>query len=130
VTVFVDTSALYALIDEADDSHVDAVDRFRGLRGSELTTHAYIVVETLALIGRRFPWGASERMIDGVLPVIDVRAVDDELHRAAMLAYRESRSSKVSLVDRTSFAFMRAHAIRRAFAFDADFALNGFEVVG
>lgn len=130
MTVFVDTSGLYALVDEADANHSAAVEGFRGLRGTELTTHSYVVVETLALFGRRFDWGASERLIDDLLPVIEVRPVDDALHRAALLAYRESGSSSVSFVDRTSFAFMRAHGVRRAFAFDADFARQGFALVG
>jgi predicted nucleic acid-binding protein len=32
-------------------------------------------------------------------------------------------------VDRTSFTFMRRRGIRRAFAFDDDFAREGFELV-
>jgi predicted nucleic acid-binding protein len=34
----------------------------------------------------------------------------------------------VSLVDRTSFEFMRQRGIRRAWAMDADFATEGFEL--
>lgn len=128
--VFVDTSGLYALTDERDVNHLRAVEMFRDLRGSELVTHAYILVETLALFGRRFAFSASVALLDGILPVVDVRPVDDALHRAALLAYRESGSGRVSFVDRTSFAFMRSHGIIRAFAFDADFTHNGFEVLG
>jgi predicted nucleic acid-binding protein len=130
MTVFVDTSALYALIDEGDDNHASAIEGFRALRGSELTTHTYVIVETLALVGRQLAWAATERILDMLFPLMDVIPVDDALHRAAALAYRESGSPRVSLVDRTSFAFMRRHGIRRAFAFDVDFAESGFDVVG
>lgn len=51
--VFVDTSALYALLDEDDANHARAAKAFAELQGSELTTHAYVLVETLALVSRR-----------------------------------------------------------------------------
>lgn len=129
MSVFVDTSALYALLDEADARHVEASDVLRRIVGTELVTHAFVVVETCALVGRRLPWAASERLIDGLLPVIDVRSVDDDLHRTAMDAYRRSASARISLVDHASFAFMRSLGIARAFAFDDDFAGEGFELV-
>jgi predicted nucleic acid-binding protein len=129
MTVFVDTSALYALLDEADARHGEASDALRRLVGTELITHAYVVVEACALVGHRLPWGASERLIDGLLPVIDVRPVDADLHTAAMAAYRRSGSSSVSLVDHASFALMRSLGIGRAFAYDDDFGREGFELV-
>jgi uncharacterized protein len=128
MSVFVDTSALYALLDEGDAHHVEASDALRRLVGAELVTHAFVVVETCALIGRRLPWPASERLIDGVLPVIDVRSVDADLYAAAMSAYRRSASAGVSLVDHASFAMMRLLGIRRAFAYDDDFTREGFEL--
>ncbi|MGH2445783.1 MAG: type II toxin-antitoxin system VapC family toxin [Candidatus Limnocylindria bacterium] len=130
MSVFVDTSALYALLDEADANHADASDTLRRLAGAELVTHAFVFVETCALVGRRLPWGASERLIDGLLPVIDVRAADVELYDAALGAYRLAASAKVSFVDHASFALMRSLGIRRAFAYDDDFAREGFELVG
>jgi predicted nucleic acid-binding protein len=39
VSVFVDTSALYALLDEADAHHAEASDVLRRLVGSELVSH-------------------------------------------------------------------------------------------
>jgi predicted nucleic acid-binding protein len=129
VSVFVDTSALYALLDEADARHIGASDALRRLVGTELVTHAFVVVETCALVGRRLPWAASEQLIDGLLPVIDVRSVDADLQRVALDAYRRSASAQVSLVDHTSFALMHALGISRAFAFDDDFAREGFALV-
>jgi predicted nucleic acid-binding protein len=129
LSVFVDTSAFYALLDEADARHVEASDVLRRIAGTELVTHAFVVVETCALVGRRLPWAASERLIDGLLPVIDVRSIDDDLHRAAMDAYRRSASARISLVDHASFALMRSLGIGRAFAFDDDFVREGFELV-
>ena len=129
MSVFVDTSALYPLLDEADDHHAEASDVLRRLVGTELVTHAFVVVETAALIGRRLPWPASERLIDGILPVLDVEPVDGELYVTALAAYRRSGSALVSLVDQASFALMRSLGIGRAFAYDDDFAREGFELI-
>jgi predicted nucleic acid-binding protein len=129
MSVFVDTSALYALLDEADAHHVESSDALGRLIGTELVTHAYVVVEACALVGRRLPWPATERLVDGLLPVLDVRAVDDDLHAAALGAYRRSASAAVSLVDHASFALMRSLRIGRAFAYDDDFSREGFDLV-
>jgi predicted nucleic acid-binding protein len=129
MSVFVDTSALYALLDEDDAHHAEASDVLRRLAGTELVSHAFVVVEAAALIGRRLPWEASERLLDGILLVIDVAPVDVELYASATSTYRQSASARISLVDRTSFAFMQGRGIRRAFAYDEDFARQGFELV-
>jgi predicted nucleic acid-binding protein len=129
VSVLVDTSALYALLDEADANHDEAADILRRLAGAELVTHSFIVVEATALVGRRLPWAASEALLDGILPVVEVLPVESTTFAAALPAYRQARFAAVSLVDQASFALMRSRGIRRAFAFDAKFARAGFELV-
>lgn len=129
MTTFVDTSALYALLDDGDISHDAAVETLRTLRKTPLVTHHYVVVETLALAGRRLGWAANERLITNLLPLIDSRPVDGPLHDVALAAYSDARSERVSMVDRTSFAFMRQEGIGRAFAYDADFEREGFRLV-
>lgn len=129
MSVFVDTSALYALLDEADTHHADASDALRRLVGAELVTHSFVIVETAALVGRRLPWMSSQRLVDGFLPVVDVAPVDRGLFATALAAYRRSESASVSLVDHTSFALMRSLGIRRAFAYDDDFVREGFELI-
>ena len=84
MSVFVDTSALYALLDEGDLHHAEAADALRRLAGTELITHAFVVVESTALVARQLPWPASEQLIDGLLPVIDVVPIDDGAYRAAV----------------------------------------------
>jgi predicted nucleic acid-binding protein len=98
--------------------------------GTELVTHAFVVVEACALVGRRLPWAASERLVDGLLPVVEVEPIDADLYAAAMAGYRGSGSAEVSLVDHASFAFMRSRGIGRAFAYDEDFAREGFDLIG
>ena len=129
MSVFVDTSAVYALLDADDANHVRARQAFEGLRDVELRTHAYVVVESLALVSRRLGMVAADDLIDRLLPVIEVVPVDAPLHSLALTAFREAGSPGISFVDRTSFAYMRLRGIETAFTFDADFARAGFQVV-
>lgn len=128
--VFVDTSALYSLLDEDEASHAVAVANFAGLRNAELVTHAYVLIETVALVSRRLGWSAVTRLLDGLMSVVAVSPVDAVTHAAAIADYRSAGSTSVSLVDQTSFAFMRGHRITDAFAFDSDFVNAGFDLVG
>jgi uncharacterized protein len=129
VTVFVDTSAILALVDRDDPAHAGIVEAFALGRLEPLATHAYVVVETLAVARRRFGASVAADILDRVIPAIDVTPVDGELHAASIAAYRESIESSVSVVDRASFAYMRREGIGRAIAIDADFRTAGFETL-
>ena len=129
MTIFVDTSALYALLDADDINHAAARSAFEALRDAELTTHAYVVVESLALVSRRLGRDAALHLIDDLLPVIRIEPVDTTLHAMSLTAFRDANTPRVSFVDRTSFAFMRLHGIEVAFAFDHDFARAGLGVL-
>ncbi len=131
MTTFVDTSALYALLDEDDVNHKAAARWFADFgRDPEnlLVTHNYVVVETAALVQRRLGTVATRVLFDAILPALSVRFVDEALHRTALSAHLAG-SANVSLVDRTSFEQMRHDRIDQAFAFDSDFAREGFPTV-
>lgn len=130
MTTFVDTSALYALIDEGDPAHAAAVtwlDDIADAAPERLRTHNYVVIETIALTHARLGAAAVRLLIDDVLPACEVRFVDDDLHDRAVIAYLAGLGRRVSFVDRMSFELMRAERIDRAFAFDPDFKREGFE---
>jgi predicted nucleic acid-binding protein len=129
VTLFVDTSGILALVDRDDPRHHATVEAFGLGRREPLTTHAYVIVETLAVARRRFGPGLAAELIDRVIPGLDVVPVDAELHTAAVSAFRDTIESAVSLVDRASFAFMRRHGIERAIALDPDFRTAGFDTL-
>lgn len=124
--VFVDTSALLAILDEDDRYHREAAEAFRALMvGTELMTHNYVEVETLTLARRRLGNGAVAQLTDRLLPSMTTIWVDEPLHRAALAAHRVAGAS-VSLVDNVSFEIMHREGIDRAFAYDADFETHGF----
>ena len=128
MSVFVDTSAVYALLDAGDTNHDRAVLATERLLGQELVTHSYVVVELVSLVRRRLGATAAARLIDDVLPAIEVTDVDASLRSQALAAFRAATDSAVSLVDRTSFEFMRRRGIRRAWSMDSDFATEGFDL--
>jgi predicted nucleic acid-binding protein len=124
--IFVDTSALFALLDEDDLHHAEAGLIYRGLLGAaDLVTSNYIHVEAEQLVRRRLGARAAVRLLDDLLPPIETVWIDEPTHRTAVAAQRAAASS-ASLVDQASFVVMRAAAIEVAFAFDADFEAEGF----
>jgi len=130
VSVFVDTSALYGLIDVASAEHLAAAEEWVRLRGDATTlrTHNYVVVEATVLLQRRFGMDAVADLHRNVLPLFSVRFVDRDLHTQAAISLVASRQRKVSLVDWTSFEMMRGEHLTEAFAFDEDFADQGFSL--
>ena len=129
MTLFVDTSGILALVDRDDPAHAGVVEAFALGRSQPLATHAYVIVETLAVARRRYGPAVTADIVDRVIPALDVSPVDAELHAAAVAAFRDTVESSVSLVDRTSFAFMHREGIDRAIALDADFRTAGFETL-
>lgn len=129
MSVFVDTSALYAVLDRDDANHEAAATAYESLLDrTTLLTHSYVVVETSALVQRRLGMEAVRVLSDDVLPALEVAFVDESLHRAAVGAMLAAGNRDVSLVDWTSFELMRRLGVGEAFAFDEDFAQQGFEL--
>jgi predicted nucleic acid-binding protein len=129
---FVDTSALIALLDDTDERFDRAIRWLDGAvtdRDEHLVTHNYVVVEAIAVAHRRFRAGAVRALIDHVLPMCEIRFVTEPVHQRAVAAYLAGLDRRVSFVDRVSFELMRTERIPRAFAFDPDFAREGFETV-
>ncbi|MDE2881248.1 MAG: PIN domain-containing protein [Acidobacteriota bacterium] len=130
--VFLDTSALLALLDAEDPFHDDAKRSWERLlnavraRQHFLLTHYAVVVESSALIARRLGAQAVRQLHEDMLPVAEVVWIDEKLHARAMAAMFAASRRKVSLVDWLSFEVMRDRRIRRAFTYDGDFEDHGF----
>ncbi|HEV2262674.1 MAG TPA: PIN domain-containing protein [Candidatus Rubrimentiphilum sp.] len=128
--IFVDTSALYALLDADEARHVQAASKWTDVveqRPSLLTTN-YVVLETTSIVQSRLGFQATRRLYNDLLPPIAVHFVDAALHDAAVDLLLAENQRRVSLVDCVSFLFMRRNSMKRAFAFDRDFERFGFEL--
>ena len=129
---FVDTSALYALLDADDDNHTAAADWFSGsatVAADDLFTHNYVLVESAALVHHRLGAAGVRDLFDALVPALTVVFVGAAVHERAVAAYLAGLSRRVSFVDRVSFQLMRDTALDQAFAFDRDFASEGFALV-
>jgi len=131
VTVFVDTSALYALLSASDANHAAASSTWNTLRGQRdtLLTSNYVLVETTALVQRRLGLQALREVQSAFLPLLSVEWIDETVHARAMSVLLAVATRDLSLVDCTSFEVIRAKGIQTAFAFDAHFSRQGFQCI-
>ena len=128
MTVFIDTSALLAVMDADDESHRRADGSWRKLLASDLSlaTTNYVLVETFALAQIRLGLDAVRSLRHDVIPVLRVIWVDAELHEAGVTALLTAGRRRLSLVDCVSFEVMRREGVRQALAFDRHFTEQGF----
>ena len=133
--VFVDTSALYAALDATDANGPTATPIWARLLNDvevgaiELLTHSSVIVESVALVQRRLGMAATRVLLDEFVRSMTVVWVDAELHARATTALLAANRGDVSLVDWTSFEVMRERTMDVAFAFDDDFATQGFTLL-
>ena len=130
-TVFADTSALLAIIDEGDARYAEVIETLVGLRASdaELITTNYVVVETVSLVQRRLGVGAVRLLLEDILPGVALAWVTPEWHTASLSALVVADRRHLSLVDCTSFEAMRRLNVHEVLALDRHFAEMGFEVL-
>jgi uncharacterized protein len=128
MSVFVDTSALFALLDAEDAGFAATLPAWR--RGLEeevgFFTTNYVVLETVALAQRRLGLAAVRALCDEMLPMIETLWVTDADHESGLALLLLSGRRRLSLVDCVSFAIMRRHGLRDYLGSDPHFAEQGF----
>jgi predicted nucleic acid-binding protein len=125
LSVFVDTSVLYAAVDHDDIGHARAAAVVDGEEPLVCTDH--VLVETMLLVSRRAGWRTAERFWRGLrsgIARIEITTQAD-LEVASSIGERFP-DQQFSLVDRTSFAVMHRLGITRVASFDKDFAVYRF----
>lgn len=129
MSVFGDTSAIYAGIATDDAVHGSAVDEWTRLLDLEddLVTDSLIEAEVVAPLQRRIGVQAVAALSDVLLPGMRVVEIDRDRRRADLTG-RGAR--EVSLVDQVFFDLMRRMGITQVFTFDRQFADAGFDLIG
>jgi len=128
---FVDTSALYAVLNRADANHERALAIWRSLLSDSpaLLTSSYVVLETSVLLQSRLGIAALRTFHEDIFPLLTVEWVSEQQHLAAVDAVLTAARRKLSLVDCISFQTMRESGVRTAFCFDSHFREQGFQVI-
>ncbi len=125
MSIFLDTSVLYALVDRADRSHGRAREVLE--RERRLITTDHILVESWLLVRRRLGREIAERLWatlrGGAASVEQVGPGDLEVAWTIGEAFPDQ---DFSIVDRTSFAVMQRLGVHRVATFDSDFAVFRF----
>lgn len=126
---FVDTSAWYALVDERDPNHDNAV-ALTAVPGRPLITTNWVFGEVLTLTRSRLGHGVAVALGARLLNRPGLRIVrvrpQDEQH--AWRLFQRYGDKDFSFTDCTSFAVMRRMRISHAHAFDRHFQQMGFRV--
>jgi predicted nucleic acid-binding protein len=129
--VFVDTSALFALLVKGDANHARAQSAFESLRQREATlvSSSYVLVECYALLGRRVGLDAVADFRKDFAPLLEIVWVDAALHDEGLELLLDRRRESLSLVDAVSFLVARGQVVDEVFAYDPDFQREGFTAV-
>jgi predicted nucleic acid-binding protein len=130
--VFVDTSALYALLDASDAQHAAARATWVAVltAAASPVTHGLVVVETIALVQRRLGLAAVQTLTADLLGPVEIIWLAQDAYEQALATLLILNRREVSLVDCASFLVMRERGVTAAFAFDDHFAEQGFILVG
>ena len=131
MNIFIDSSALLAVLDAGDAHHAAAKATWEKIlnAGDVLLCHNYVLVETSALALRRLGTGAVRVFERDIVPVLKIMWVDRNIHNAAASAHLVAARRSLSLVDCVSFEIMRRAGIHAAFAFDRHFREFGYETI-
>lgn len=111
-----------------DGRHHDAGALLRQYAERVLVTSNQVRGETWTYLRRRAGHVAAVAFLDALesSPRIQIIPAEGSHERAALRWLRQHDEREYSFVDATSFALMRAHRLRDAFAFDSDFTAAGF----
>lgn len=130
--IFIDTGAFLARYVAEDRLHQQAVagwERLAQERAAAFTS-SLVLSETFTLLARRaghaFAAQRARHILDsGSLTVLRPTERQD---REALVLFETFADQNVSFADCSSFALMRHHRIKHAFAFDRHFAMAGFDL--
>lgn len=129
--IYVDTSAILAVLDRDDDVHRQASRLWNNLvvASTVLVTSNYALLEASALIQRRLGMRFVHVFEEDFVPSLTVTWVGKAIHGAGVTMMRAANRRKLSLVDCVGFALCRRLRIDTVFAFDVHFREQGLKML-
>lgn len=131
MSVFVDTSAIYAVLDRSDENHVRAARQWKKLLEADevLVLTNYIQLEVVALVQHRLGMRAVADFFNDMMPVMTLHWLDAGAHESAVAGMLAANRRGLSLVDCSSFVAMRQLGLDTVFCFDRHFRTQGFKCI-
>ncbi len=131
MVVYVDTSAMLAILHAEDTNHAKAIETWLDLAQGEidLVCNNYVLVEVFSLLQRRYGLEKARVLPERIVPLLEIEWIDEEFHADAVNSLLTANRRHLSLVDCSSFATMRRMQIETAFTFDEHFKEQGFKTV-
>jgi predicted nucleic acid-binding protein len=128
--ILIDTSAIYALLDQDDACHEVAKRHLQSLKQARvepLLTN-FIIAECHALLLSRLNAQIARKwLLESIWSIERVTLQDEEKAKEIIRRYSDKT---FSYTDATSFVVMERLKIRRALAFDHHFEQYGFQLLG
>jgi len=128
-TVFVDTSAIAALLNKGDQNHQHARDILGQLQENQtvLIITNYVRAETHALLLHRAGIVIASKFLSSKSFYLEWVGREDE--KKAIEIIKRYRDKKFSLTDAVSFVIMERMDLKTAFTYDRHFAQYGWQVL-
>jgi len=125
-SIFVDTSAWYAMTDADDADHVVA-QAFIAALDRPLLTSNFVIAETITLVRDRLGHAVAIQVGEQFRKkaLAEIVRITEKDENAAWRIFARYRDKEFSFVDCTSFAVMERLKLNTAFAFDAHFEQYG-----
>ena len=129
--IFVDTSALFALLATEDYLSNMAADIWDELIETQQTiiTNNYALVECFALTQSRLGLDFVRHLQANIVPLLTIDWIDAEQHEAIVEDVLTANRRTLSLVDCSAFNTMRRLEIDTVFTFDPHFSDLGFNII-
>ena len=131
MSVFADTSGMYALLVGSEDGHAGLVRAFRHVLAANrpLWTTSYVLIETIALLQGRIGLEPVRDFDEHVFPLLSVEWVSEDLHRRGARRLSMENRRRLSFVDCVSFEFMRQQGISDVLGLDRHFEEAGYRLL-
>lgn len=133
MSVFVDASAFYALLNKKDNLHKEALLISKSLAKTNevLITSNYTLAESYTVIRSKLGFKTAETFIAEIQKNgIQVAWIDEEIHNRGLKIFLENKEPRdLSFFDCVDMALMESLGIEKAFSFDRHFKSLGITLV-
>jgi uncharacterized protein len=129
--IYVDTSALYALLSMQDINYQKALSTWESMVEGQtlMLTNNYVIVECFSLLQHRLGIDAACDLDIKIIPLLQIDWIGAEQHANIVNYVLAANQRQLSLVDCSCFETMRRLGIESVFSFDKHFREQGFDVI-